>query len=462
MTHQQRRSFIKMSLGTLGTLCIPMMPRSLWAAANSAEPHFYFQVYFSGGLDSTYLFDARPLALTQANVIQNYLGEDPQEWLGTNGTKCLATRLVNPLKPYRDQFSVLNGVVMATGFDGHDQNLNFLLTGDPFGGESFVPHLNRLSSVAPTPLDALIQGYYYANITNSGTTVPLTPDAAQRLTERLKKSEPLSSGSPLYNFILERMSMNAQGYGAFSNGAHAMQRSYSQAPAIAKMLMSLPQPAPVPSPAPPVAVDVSFLKTCMQLFKQGVTRSAIFIPTTNFDTHDATSARGQPSTIGQAAETLAAIFKILSETSFDDHRSFLDVTTVMAASEFGRTLRQRGVAIDATGTDHNSLTNSIIIGGKGIRGGQVFGETDQRTTGETLSKAHLRFDGQSLSMMGRPFDFATGLPRVDLPETYKPEDYLGMASVANSIYSLFGVSSAHYRKLARNGANAPLVPGLLR
>src|ERR1019366_6217460 len=126
-----------------------------------------------------------------------------------NGTRSWATRLIEPLKPFRDRFSVLNGVVMATGFDGHDQNMNFLLTGDPFGGESFVPHLNRqVPAVAPTPLDAVTQGFLLANVTNGGASVPLSADSAAKLIGRLKKAAPLAATNPLYAFILGRMAAN--------------------------------------------------------------------------------------------------------------------------------------------------------------------------------------------------------------------------------------------------------------
>ena len=52
-----------------------------------------------------------------------------------------------------------------------------------------------------------------------------------------------------------------------------------------------------------------------------------------------------------------------------------DVTTVMIASEFGRTLRSLDSPIDNTGTNHNQFSNSVLIGGKGIRGGMVIGES---------------------------------------------------------------------------------------
>ena len=59
--------------------------------------------------------------------------------------------------PFRDRFSVLNGVYMTPSFDGHLQNMNFLFTGNPFGGDSFVPHLNLAETGRqPGSLDAIL------------------------------------------------------------------------------------------------------------------------------------------------------------------------------------------------------------------------------------------------------------------------------------------------------------------
>src|SRR4051812_4053145 len=105
MTTITRRDFIARTTLATGTLCLGGLP--LTALAAGEEPHFFLQIYFPGGFDPSYLFDARPLAMTAAGQIQNYLGEEPSPWIGANGAQTLATRLVQPLAPYRDRFSVL-------------------------------------------------------------------------------------------------------------------------------------------------------------------------------------------------------------------------------------------------------------------------------------------------------------------------------------------------------------------
>src|SRR5882757_561841 len=136
-----RRDMLKISVGAAGTL---LLPGSSFLPAS--EPidgaHFFLMIVLNGGADPSYMFDARPLSMTQAGKIQNYLGKAPAPWAGRNGVSTLSTPLTKPLEPFRDRFSVLNGDYMPPSFDGHLQNMNFLCTGTPFGGDRFIPHLN--------------------------------------------------------------------------------------------------------------------------------------------------------------------------------------------------------------------------------------------------------------------------------------------------------------------------------
>src|SRR5262249_58154418 len=141
MRTASRRDVLKLAAFGGGTLLLPNGD-FLAAAEPNPDPHFFLLVVLGGGADSSYMFDARPLSMTKAGKIQNYLGQEPASFTGRNGTSTLATSLIKPLQPFRDRFSVLNGVYMTPSFDGHLQNMNFLFTGNAFGGDSFIPHLN--------------------------------------------------------------------------------------------------------------------------------------------------------------------------------------------------------------------------------------------------------------------------------------------------------------------------------
>jgi hypothetical protein len=441
--------------GILGSGTFLLRP-SAWAGALpsplGADPHFALIIMLKGGVDTSYLFDARPLSMTAAGKMQNYIGEEPSLWTGSNGISCLSTKLIKPLEAYRQDFSIINGIHMATGFDGHEQNLSFLFNGDPFTGESFVPHLNTGHSF---PLDTLQLGTLHTASTNQSGTIPLNEASTQKLITKAKASPPIQPSDPLFSHMLGRMQANGVGAGKFSIGSKTMSQGLTQVPDLALRL------AGVDLGAGQATDEEQFCSITCGFFKQGIARSGVLVIGDLFDTHDPKLAKGQPALYASAVNQIARIFKFLKNTPFDSDRSFLDVTTVGVTSEFGRTMRQGVLPPDKTGTDHNTLTNSVLLGGKGIRGGLVVGTTDFENESAALSPAHKLLDPSMEKLMGRPFDFATMTPRTDLPNTYDPMDYLNVASVVNTIYSLFGVESSKYRVIGRNGPPASILKGLL-
>jgi hypothetical protein len=76
---------------------------------------------------------------------------------------------------------------------------------------------------------------------------------------------------------------------------------------------------------------------------------------------------------GMADQPVAALIKDLKE------RGLLDETLVVWASEFGRTPlgENRGGREANTGRDHHPFAFSLFMAGGGIKGGQVYGETDE-------------------------------------------------------------------------------------
>src|SRR5258705_1937297 len=154
------------------------LPRKKSRAATGDTPRFLLNIFASGGLDTTMMFDARPLAMTAAGKIHNPLGQDPASWVGSNGQSALTASSASPLHPLRDRFSVINGVVMSTNFDGHDQNTNLFLAGNPFGGTSFNADLNGDGSA---PLDYIKLGDLFVATLQDGRTIQLTPAGLKQL-----------------------------------------------------------------------------------------------------------------------------------------------------------------------------------------------------------------------------------------------------------------------------------------
>jgi uncharacterized protein (DUF1501 family) len=451
-----RRHALRLTLAGSASLVIPA---GGFAGARriDQDPHFFLLIVLNGGADPTYTFDARPLEMTTAGKLQNYLGKAPDVYMGSNGGRTLVTPLVKPLMRFADRFSVLNGVMMAPSFDGHLQNMNLLFTGDPFGGGSFVPHLNQPrhghDSLA---LDAVVPADEPpASLTNTSNIIPLQAGAAGGLAAHLRAVPPPTAQSPAARFIRNRILANAAGPGRLSEGARVMLSALDAAPAIHRQLAQLGQRDDS------LTAEQQCLELILEVFRLSISRSAIYMPPEYFDVHSAAQARSQPQLFEAAIGRVATLLRGLSETAFDAKRSMLDVTTVMVASEFGRTMRSPEKPIDGTGTNHNSLTNTLLLGGKGIRGGLLVGETDFASADEAISTAHQLNDPRMEKMMARPFDFRTMRARSDLPEDFSLADYLTVGSVINTLYSLFDAPKENYRTIGRDLSTAPVLDALI-
>ena len=433
------------------------------SATNNEDPHFFLKIYVYGGIDSLFLFDSRDRSMTAEKFMHSYIKEAPEVWQGRNGVSCLATAMAREMSPYKDHFSVVNGVMMSTGFDGHLQNVNFLFTGNPFGGESFVPHINdrEAKNYKKSPLDVIQSGSFALDLSNGGNSVLISADSAFNLIEVLKKSNQLDLSHPVMSYLNSRYFDLGKGQGRFSLGSMAMGKSYQNSPDLSEKLKRLKLTPPAKAE---MDLEARFIELATNCFREGITNSALYQiipPVQNLDTHSASLAKQQDKIYEGVWTKLKRLFYLLVNTPYDQKRSLMDVTTIMFSSEFGRTLRQPGLPLDDTGTDHNSLNNSILIGGKGIKGGLVIGETDWKTPKEVLSGAHKSMDPASIKLMGKPFDFATGKSRTDLPTTFNAEDYLNFASVVNTIYSSFSVPKSKWRTVKRDGPKAPVISQLL-
>lgn len=455
-----RREFLKFGLAGAATLFLPglgFLGRAE-AEALADDPHFFLMIVLNGGADASYMFDARPLSMTAAGKIHNYLGKDPEPWMGKNGGTAAATSLVKALAPFKNRFSILNGVVMTPSFDGHAQNMNFLFTGDPFGGDSFIPHLN-LPDTGRTPdaVDAIIPADR-ADFTahNQSGVIPLQPKVLRGLPERLRQLPPAHASDPLTSFVRSRIDAATQGEGTISEGARLMRTALDNSPAVHRKLSALSVNDPSQS------IERQSIALIAECFRLSLSRAAVYVLPEQFDVHAPELAKAQPQLFGDAISKIAALLQGLSDTPYDNQRSMFDVTTVMIASEFSRTMRAPDVPIDATGTNHNQYSNTILLGGKGVKSELVIGASDMADLSASISKAHLAIDPVLEKIVGRPFDFQTMRPRDDLPEAFEITDYLTIGSVINTVYDRFGVPAAYHRKLGRDKKDvAPVLTGLL-
>lgn len=469
-----RRSLMKGAAATLGA---GMLPAGLSKAAEANEPHFFLNVVISGGLDASMMFDARPLKMTDQGKIQNYYYKNdssgaevlkdpaPIALTGSNGTSTLVQPVMEPLMKYQSDFSIVNGVCMLlNGFEGHGNNMYYLFTNGGSGGqESFVPKIGQQSRA---PLESVhiggFEGDGNGTPANFSGSIQLRPGQGGNLANTLKSGAQMDLDSSLMKHIRGRLSYNAQGNGLFSLGAKKMLTGIERVPALSESLKNVQTSGGTNEFRQQLDVALAYIK--------GGVSSAYTImydrdPT--LDTHSASAAQTQLTLFREVVENIDFMFETLKNTPYDEDKglSFLDVTTVMVTTEFSRTMIQSGREPGNTGTDHNPLTNTAIIAGKGIKGGQVIGASDLSDTdadGNFVDKsaAHDIKDSQAKKIMGKPFDFATEKPRTDLPTEFKETDYLTFASVANTLMSLSGVPEQDHFRV--KGNQAPILKTLLK
>lgn len=459
-----RRNLVKFSAAGTGLVLFGANRVGAQTSSDDA-PHFFINLIFPGGLDPVYFFDSRPQALTKEKLLVNYSPEEAVLLKGTNGGETFRSMITEPLMPFQKDFTIVNGVHMVAAFDGHPQNMNYLFTGNAFGGESFIPHLNRGQN--RLAIDLIESGSAGAETTNSDASIPMTAKSAADLANKLSAIPNVGGDSPLDRHLTSRFNHLAQGNGGFNNAAKKFLSAHQQIPNLMGKIrdFSISEFDPAAQEEPLIAT----LALIREVFKSGVSKSATWVfgrtdNPPNLDTHDAQTAAAMPEVAKNIVADLALVFKFLKETAYDDSRSLFDVTTLMVSSEFARSMRQTYLEFEKSGNDHNPLNNSIIIAGKGITGGQVIGQSDFRSVEEVKAGAqgaHLKLDSQSTKVMGRPFNFDTGECRESHAEVYKIDNYLSINSVINSIYKIFDVNESLYRVNERNGPAAKILSGLI-
>ena len=212
----------------------------------------------------------------------------------------------------------------------------------------------------------------------------------------------------------------------------------------------------------------------------------------NIDAHGSTNAKKLPYAMKWITREIELIFNHLKNTDYDDTRKMIDVTTVVITSEFSRTMRTSAGSTDVlnTGTEHNPLTNTVLIGGKGVIPNLIIGQSDlqeiEKVTNDLgeetweykdVSEAHRQREitsaqgadssgSRPVAAMGKPFDFETMKPQTkpasEFP-TFDTKDYITYPTIINTVYDLFNMPNAQMKPLMEQApvnGTVPLAPSL--
>ncbi len=436
-----------MQSAILSSIATFLPPSLLQAIENAEDDHFLVLYLMNGGIDNHYWFDPKSKALTAAQQKQNYLeGRDEEIMLpitDARGMQSFCTPLVKDLwTKHKDLFSVLKGVYMSRSSDGHENNLTMLLSGTALTSESFLhqlPNKDLLSFVE--------SGFAKDFVTNTGGGANLSPTLMTNLVKQVKAS---SAGNALgEDFIQERLRLAGSNklFGTGSNGVldGLMKRSVTskvlagfKVDEYGQYLQESPQ--------------VQFLPVMRDCFVNKLSSVAIIrdggLPPVDVHSNVEAKKVAKRSYPGMIAN-LDRMFQFLKDTPYDGSRKLSDVCTVVVASEFNRTYRSLavgGVDVNNTGTDHNTFSNFVLIGGKGVKTGLICGETDLSEVGadnqfKNVAQAHKEIDPFLVKSIGLPFDF-DNLVAQPFKEgaSFNVRHHLTYNSVINTVLKLFGAT----------------------
>lgn len=358
-----RRRFLQVS-GALSLL--PVLPASARSAIRPPAPigKFFVLLRAFGGMDVTLGLD--PWTVADLPLATDMFIEYRQDELIEAGGILLGPSCA-PLKAHAGDFSVINGVFMSQIDNGHGASLDYISAGST-------------SSTAPTlPIEI-------ARSTTEGAFGVLT-DRTLSLGDRVVSSSMIEDLKELpkridLTSLLEKVAATG-GRTAFAEAIARVLASGAETRSFIQNLQSFG--------APESLTDGQVLAAA---FMSDVASSAqLDVSNGQLDTH-ASHVGAHKLEQTNVWTKVADLIQLFKNTPYGSG-SLFDHTTFMVVSEFARTPALNG----AGGKDHNPMTNSVLLAGRGIKGGQVIGASRLVTAVESST-------GESYHI-AYPIDYAT-------------------------------------------------------
>ena len=371
-----RRDFLK--IGVLGTAGLSLADYLRMAQAGEVAERpgkAAIFVNLGGGPSHIDTFDLKPDAPSE------FRGEFKP--IATNVPGVEICEHLPKLATCADKFAILRGVSHTLA--AHELGSQYLNTGNrpipslKFPGYGAVvskelpahPDLPAFVAVPTTPQTPGYLGVQYAALQTGATPAPNKPFAVRglalgrglTLTDLEKRTQLLEDLDTAFDGMQADEEL-VSGLDEFSTRAHDM----------------------ITSPRARQAFDVSqenpaiaerfgahaFGQSCLlaaRLVEAGV--RFVSINYAGWDTHGDNFKSLKTNKLPQLDDGLSALFTMLHE------KRLLASTTVMATGEFGRTPKINPRA----GRDHWPRAMCVLLGGGGIRGGQVIGASDEKAMG---------------------------------------------------------------------------------
>lgn len=417
-----RRDFLRVAGTTLSaTLLAELFPGvKLYAASPNVKNknHFFVMVHTYGAMDSTLGLDPQimPEGLNENDLFLEY---GPNDILKVGNINLGPA--ARPLKPFAKDIAVVNGILMATNNSDHFVLNLYMRSGNGRGRvPSFPVELAAVSEV--TPLGIIVdQGI---EMVDRNVRVSTGGDVLA-----FGNTPTIGNMKYLKGLVAEKSRNDS----SITDSERAALEIEPYIPKIAEALNKLKKDP---------SMQLNNMHAIAAAFSTGVARQAeinIMEGSNNLDTH---SGHPQAHLAAQLYhwEQVTELFKIFKETPFDG-KTLFDATTFMVITEFSRTPNLNA----AKGKDHNPLTNSIILAGKGINGGNTIGASKVYGRGQTQNSQSMH--------VGLPLNFQTG----EIAKTRNEGQYIRPEHVIRTLGSLFGDP-----KGMQVDTTLPIIPGLLK
>lgn len=368
-----RRRFLQLGAG--GAVGLSLQPFSKYLGPiayaqelNPHDPHFFVLVRMIGGWDVTlgldpWLAPERPLETDM------YIEYRPEDVIQATEQLFLGPAMA-PLKAHGNDLAVINGIFMAELDNGHEASLAYATNTSKDGNAPNLPvelevstqatHFGVLSTNAVESSTRTINSALYSDLKN----IPNEINPAQILRPLFSV---FPSGTPFLDSIANLI------------------KSAELTDAFSKTLLSFGK---IEEAKDPQVLAAAFLTQTAS--------HALYDLSQNLDTH---AAHPKNHLEAQKAnwEEINTLFNLFKSLPFGrEGKSLFDHTTFMVVSEFSRTPALNA----AQGKDHNPLTNSFLLAGKGVLGGKNYGASKLVTAKESPT-------GRSYHIV-YPMDLTTG------------------------------------------------------
>jgi uncharacterized protein (DUF1501 family) len=377
-----RRGVLQLGLSTAALLAMP--PMRWIAKADPTNPHFLVMLFSDGGWDPTQTLDVHdPLDATDGidvDVPQAISGLPPSQIATVGGI----TYMSNPTtRPAVDTFftnwaaktCVVNGI--GTRSTSHDQSRQLVLTGylDPTRADFAVISAHKNGPDMPLPhllLSGQSFGGQFAGLSGRLGGQMGTAIAYNRLSDN-GMAAVSALGEAYVQQALEWERLIAQGaaQSAVSGKFEAFHDANGRADKLTRLANGLNLNT---------GTGAQLATSLANAFRSGLTTSVSVNPFGGFDTHtDNTQQNTQWDRVFTYVDALAAGLQaqagIVAPT-------LLDETTIVVCSEFGRTPELN----TDNGKDHHPWTSMLLVG-KGVKGGTSVGLTDSNQEGIKVNLA---------------------------------------------------------------------------